>query len=202
MCIRVGVLQSDAVVNRNYIAANTDAHPGNPSHLTHNATNPNAQSVCVCAADAEAFEEEEEDDDADDAMAEDEAKADVLTPEPEDGEADKGDDTDAAQPSLPDASIRCLTSHTDAVMSLAWSPDGSRVISGACDDFGYIHRWQDGADQDCQRYRCAQHGHTRRSCCNTRTRRLRSFHRIFVGSCCVLLIQLCGIVCAHGLTSA
>ena len=27
-------LQSDAEVNRNYIAANTDAHLGNPSHLT------------------------------------------------------------------------------------------------------------------------------------------------------------------------
>ena len=30
-------------VNHNYIAANTDAHRGNPSHLKHNATNPNAQ---------------------------------------------------------------------------------------------------------------------------------------------------------------
>ena len=37
------VLQSDAEMDRNYIAANIDAHVGNPSHLTHNATNPNAQ---------------------------------------------------------------------------------------------------------------------------------------------------------------
>ena len=34
----IGALQSDAVVNRNYIAANTDAHLGNPSHLTHIVT--------------------------------------------------------------------------------------------------------------------------------------------------------------------
>ena len=36
-------LRSDAVVNCNSIAANTDAHLGNLSHLTHNATNPTGQ---------------------------------------------------------------------------------------------------------------------------------------------------------------
>ena len=36
-------LQSDPGWNHNYIAANTNAHLGNPSHLTHNAKNLNAQ---------------------------------------------------------------------------------------------------------------------------------------------------------------
>jgi hypothetical protein len=92
----------------------------------------------LCRADIEDFEDDQhESDDEQTAMHIDNNGHDRqngLSTVPENAEGDQSKDgaQQAAEP-LPDASLCCLQSHSEAVMS------------GACDDLACLQRWRDGA---------------------------------------------------------
>ena len=76
-----------------------------------------------------------------------------LSTVPEDADSMDADQTDAdgateaeeapvPHTELPDASVWTARYHNDAVMAVAWSPDGAQLASGGCDDVAYLHRWQ------------------------------------------------------------
>ena len=110
-------------------------------------------------ADAEGFEEEEDEEtqsEGEDGGGERQAAA--------GGEAAASEEDAEAREPLADASVRQLTHHSDAVMVVAWSPDGQRVVTGGCDDKAFICDWRPGAPHDA-RTRTAVRSPRRFPCC-------------------------------------
>jgi hypothetical protein len=117
-----------------------EAPPTAPSPLTAFA-----HCICTLHADAEDYEEEEEEEEEDDDDEGTNVQEADFQEDPWTQEA-TSQGAEAAQEQLcpPDASVQCLESHTDSVMAVAWSPDGTQLASGGCDDHAFLTRWRDG----------------------------------------------------------